>query len=180
MTKTEKPTGKIRSSQKLSIGMISLLLMAVFVFVFIEERQRGLAIAIGIPLSACIVYFTWLWLGDRNSMKKYKKYLKEIRKNAKATNSNYSFQPKLDSWVPSPSGTKDFVLLMAGLTFFATIAMFARRSRLGIIVFLLDVGLLAAYVWLENQESKLIEEEIDYIENLSPDFFSKGITEEKQ
>lgn len=165
---TEKPIQKIRSPQKLSVGVISLILMAIFVFVFIEERQRGLAIMVGIPLSACLVYFTWLWLGDKEALKKHKKYLREIRNIVKVTDPNYSFQPKLDSCVPNPGGTKNFVLLMTGMMFLATLGMFARRSRLGIITFLLDAGLLAAYVWLEDQEAKLISEEIVYIENKYP------------
>lgn len=168
MTNLKKPTNKIRSPQKLSVGLISLLLMVVFTFVFFEDRQRGLALLVAVPLAACLVYFIFLWLGDRDSLKKYKTYLLEKRKAAIETDPQYEFIPSSIALIPNPGETKNFVLIMTGLIFVAALAMLSTKSRIGGIGLFLDAALLAAYVWLEDQESKLIEQEISYIENKYP------------
>lgn len=173
MTNLKKPTDKIRSPQKISVGLIILLLMVVFVFVFFEERQRGLALLVGIPLSGCLVYFIFLYLGDRDSMKIYKTYLLEKRKTAIELDIKYEFKPSSEVWIQNPGGTKIFALLLTALIFVVALGLFSTRSRFGGIVLLLDVALLGAYVWLEDQESKLIEQEIEYIEKkYSADFFA--------
>ncbi len=173
MTNLQKPHNRIRSPQKISVGLISLLLMVIFAFVFFEERQRGLAILVGIPLAACLVYFTFLYLGDRDSMKIYKTYLLEKRKVAVESNPKYEFKPSSEVWIQNLGETKVFALLLAVLIFVASLAMFSTRSRFGGIGLLLDAALLGAYVWLEDHESRLIEQEIAYIENnYSADFFA--------
>lgn len=179
MTNLQKPHNRIRSPQKISVGLIILLLMVIFTFVFFEERQRGLALLVGIPLAICLVYFTFLYLGDKDSMKIYKAYLLEKRKMAIKSDQKYEFKPSSEVWIQNPGGTKIFALLLTALIFVVALGMFSTRSRFGGIGLLLDVALLGAYVWLEDQESKLIEQEIEYIEKkYSADFFAdneKGI-----
>lgn len=168
MTKIKKPTDKIRSPQKISVGLVSLLLMLMLVFVFFEDRQRGLALLISIALVVCLIYFTYLYVSDRDSLNRHRKYLSEIRKIAEAKDDKYEFSSKSEMLVPNPGETKNFVLIMTALVFVVALAMLSTRSRIGGLGLILDVILLAAYVWLENQESKLIEEEINYIENKYP------------
>lgn len=168
MTNLKKPTNKIRSPQKISVGLTILLLLVIFTFVFFEDRQRGLALLVAVPLAVCLVYFVFLYFGDRDSMKAYKKYLAEIRKTAQEADSKYEFKPNIEIWIPNPGETKNFVLILTGLIFVVALAMFTTKSRIGGLGLFLDAILLAAYVWLEDQESKLIEQEIEYIENKYP------------
>lgn len=163
--KVERPEVPIRTPQKLTLGIATLVFGVLLAFVFAEERQRGIALAIAIPFSLCLVYFSYLWLSDNAALRAYKRYLVYLRKLNTKEQKNPK-QKKIGMTLFDANIGKDFVGIIAVLDLLITIGLVVEKIQLYRITGLIFVVLMIAFAVLDNHEAKEVEKEIDNLEEV--------------
>lgn len=170
----ERPEVPIRTPQKVTVGIATLIFGLLLAFVFAEERQRGIAMAIAIPFSLCLVYFAYLWLSDNAALRAYKRYLAYLRKlAAAAAKDQKDTKQKIGMTRFDATTSKDFVGVIAVLDLVITIALMVEKIQLYRITGLMFVILMIAFAVLENQEAKKVEDEIDNLEKAASSMTGK-------